>query len=95
MPTADRREAILSPDSGPPYPAIAGRIRSPPTWIWHGDADGLVPVEESRRMAEALRADGAKVTYTDLAGVGHDAWTPAFDSTELPRWLFAQHRRAR
>jgi predicted peptidase len=56
MPTAERREAILPPDTGPPYRVIAGRIRSLPTWIWHGDADGLVPVEESRRMAEALGA---------------------------------------
>jgi predicted peptidase len=95
MPTAERREAILPPDSGPPYPVIAGRIRSLPTWIWHGDADSVVPVEESRRMAEALRADGAKVTYTELPGVGHEAWIPAFDSSELPRWLFAQNRRAR
>lgn len=93
MPTAERREAILSPDSGPPYPVIAGRIRSLPAWIWHGEADGVVPVEESRRMAQALRAGGAEVTYTELPGVGHDAWTAAFDSPELPRWLFAQNRR--
>jgi predicted peptidase len=95
MPTPERREAILPPDSGPPYPVIAGRIRSLPTWIWHGDADSVVPVEESRRMAEALRAVGAAVTYTELPGMGHEAWTVAFDSPDLPRWLFAQNRRAR
>lgn len=76
-------------------PVIAGRIPSHPTWIWPGDADGLVRVEESRRMAEALGAVGAEVTYTELPGVGHDAWTPAFDSPELPRWLLRQTRRAR
>jgi dipeptidyl aminopeptidase/acylaminoacyl peptidase len=47
---------------------IAGRIRSLPTWVWHGAADGVVPVEESRRMVEALRAVGAEVTYTELPG---------------------------
>jgi predicted peptidase len=95
MPTAERREAILPPDSGPPYPVIARRIRSLPTSIWHGAADGVVPVEESRRMAEALRTAGAEVTYTELPGVGHEAWIPAFDSPELPRWLFARNRRSR
>jgi predicted peptidase len=68
MPPADRPETILPPDSGPPCPVIAGRIRSLPIWIWHGDADSVVAVEESRRMAEALRADGAKVTCTELLG---------------------------
>jgi predicted peptidase len=95
MPTAERPEAIIPPDSAPPYPVIAGRVRSLPIWIWHGGADEVVPVEESRRMAEALRASGAEVTYTELPGVGHDAWTPAFDSPELPRWLFARKRPAR
>jgi len=94
-PTAERREAILPPDSGLPFPLIAERSGTLPTWIWHGDADSVVPVEESRRMAEALRAGGAPVTHTELAGVGHDAWTPAFDSPELPRWLLAQNRRDR
>jgi predicted peptidase len=95
MPTAERPEAIFPPDSVPPYPVIAGRVRSLPTWIWHGDADDVVPVEESRRMAAALRASGAEVTYTELPKVGHDSWTPAFDSPELSRWLFAQKRPAR
>jgi acetyl esterase/lipase len=95
MPTAERPEAILPADSGPPYPVIAGRIRSLPTWIWQGDADEVVPVVESRRIAEALRAAGAEVTYAELPGVGHEAWIPAFDSPELPRWLFARNRRAR
>lgn len=93
MPTAERREAILPPDSGPPYPVIARRIRSLPVWIWHGTADSVVSVEESRRMAEALRAQGAEVVYTELPGVGHESWVQAFDSPELPRWLLGQSRR--
>ena len=35
-------------------------------------------------MAEALRAGGAEVNYTELPRVDHDACTPAFDSPELP-----------
>jgi predicted peptidase len=93
MPTRERPEAILPPDSGPPYPVIARRIRSLPIWIWHGEADPVVPVEESRRMAGALRAGGATVRYTELPGTGHEAWEPAFDSPDLPRWLLSQTRR--
>jgi predicted peptidase len=95
QPTAERREAILPPDSGPPYPVIARRILSLPTWIWHGEADSVVPVEESRRMAAALRAADGEVSYTELPGVGHESWIPAFESADLPRWLLAQSRSRR
>lgn len=93
MPTAERREAILPPHSGSPYPVIARRIRALPVWIWHGAADSVVPVEESRRMAEALQAEGAEVAYTELPAVGHDSWVQAFDAPELPRWLLGRSRR--
>jgi predicted peptidase len=92
-PTRERPEAILPPASSPPYPIVARRIRSLPIWIWHGDADPVVPVEESRRMADALRAEGATVRYSELPGMGHEAWEPAFDSPDLPRWLLSQLRR--
>jgi predicted peptidase len=95
QPTAERREAILPPDSGIPYPVIARRIRSLSAWIWHGEADSVVPVEESRRMAAALRETGADVTYTELPGVGHESWVQAFDSPELPRWLLGRSRPRR
>lgn len=95
QPTSERREAIVPPDSGTPYPVIARRIRSLPVWIWHGAADSVVPVEESRRMADALRGVSAEVTYTELPGVGHESWVQAFESAELPRWLFARSRSRR
>lgn len=95
MPTPERREAILPPDSGPPYPVIARRISAIPVWVWHGSSDSVVSVEESRRMTEALRAAGAEATYTEQPGVGHDSWVQAFDSPELPRWLLAQRRTGR
>jgi predicted peptidase len=95
VPTPDRREAIVPPASGPPQPLVAQRLRDLPTWIWHGDADEVVPVEDSRRMAGALSSMGAPVTYTELAEVGHDSWTAAFESPELSRWLFTQVRRTR
>jgi predicted peptidase len=95
QPTPERREAILPPGSGPPHPVIARRIRSLPVWIWHGDADSVVPVEESRRMAQALRAAGAEVSYTELPGLGHESWVQAFDSPELPGWLLRRSRTPR
>lgn len=82
------------PSSSAPdrYGAIAKQLRSVPTWIFHGDADQNVSVEESRRMASALRAVGANVHYTELAGVDHSAWDPAYEDSEMVRWLLSQRR---
>jgi predicted peptidase len=57
-----------------PLSEIARRIGSTPIWIFHGDADDTVSVEESRKMAQALQAAKANVRYTEYPGVGHNAW---------------------
>jgi predicted peptidase len=76
-----------------PYADIAKRVSRFPIWIFHGDADPTVRVEVSRRMASALKAIGGNVQYTELAGVGHNAWDPAYDRADLFTWLFKQQRR--
>jgi predicted peptidase len=68
-----------------PYAVIAQRVSRLPIWIFHGDADQAVPVEESRRMAAALKAMGADVHYTELPGVGHNAWDAAYTSVSNAR----------
>ena len=79
--------------AGPdPYAALAARIARLPIWIVHGAADSVVPVDESRRMAAALQAAGAKVTYKELPGVDHNSWDPGFGDEALPQWLFQQRR---
>lgn len=80
--------------SGPdPYAALAARIARLPIWIVHGEVDAVVPVDESRRMAAALKAaDASDVTYKELPGVNHNAWDPGFADEALPKWLFQQRR---
>lgn len=73
-----------------PYAETARRIGSTPVWMFHGSADGTVPVEESRKMAKALQAAKANVRYTEYAGVGHDAWDKAYAEPELIPWLLSQ-----
>lgn len=87
-----RLPAVPAPGPGPAADRAAEKMAHIPIWIWHGEADPVVPVEESRAMAAALEAAGADVRYTELEGVGHNAWDPAYGSEELPRWLFAQRR---
>ncbi|HSP13340.1 MAG TPA: PHB depolymerase family esterase [Thermoanaerobaculia bacterium] len=66
-----------------------------PTWIFHGDADTIVPVDESRIMHAALEAAGAQVRYTELKGVGHNSWDPAYGESGLMEWLVGEDPRTR
>jgi predicted peptidase len=84
----------LVPGAADPSAAVAQRLVRVPTWIFHGDADRTVPVEHSRRMAAALHAIGAPVQYTELPGIGHDAWDSAYDRPDVARWLLQQRLAA-
>ena len=70
----------------------AERFKHVPVWIFHGDADTVVPVRYSQEMVAALEASGGAPKYTELAGVGHNAWTPAYARGDLWAWLFSQRR---
>lgn len=72
--------------------AVAARLRALPTWIFHGDIDPVIPVERSREMHTALQQAGAPVRYTELPGVRHNAWDPAYADAALWEWLLAQRR---
>jgi predicted peptidase len=86
------RGQVVPGQDGEPFQALAQRLAGVPIWIFHGDADTAVPVEQSRRAAAALEAAGADVRYTELPGVGHNSWDPAYQSSELSHWLFQQRR---
>lgn len=76
-----------------PYAEVARRIGNTPVWMFHGDADQAVPVEESRHMAEALKAAGAEYKYTEYPGVNHNSWDKAYAESELVPWLLAHSLR--
>ena len=78
-----------SPD---PFDAVARRVASIPIWIFHGAADRVVPVQQSRLMASALQALGADVMYTEFPVRGHNVWNQAYGEENLVAWLFEQRR---
>ncbi len=78
------------PMSSDPYAEVARRIGKTPVWMFHGDADDSVPVEESRHMAAALKAAGADFKYTEYPGVGHNSWDKAYAEPDLVVWLLSK-----
>jgi predicted peptidase len=82
---------VHSPQDKKPYTDAAKKIvGNTPVWIFHGAMDDTVPVTESRRMAEAMKALGAEVRYTEYPGVGHDSWDKAYAEPELVTWMLSK-----
>ena len=86
------RFAAVLPICGGGDEATAPRLAKLPIWAFHGDGDKVVPVGRSRSMIEAIRAAGGAPTYSELEGVGHDSWTPAYRDPAVLDWFFAQRR---
>lgn len=78
--------------SASPYETVAERLRNVPIWVFHGLHDDLIPAEESRKIAAALRAEGGNVRYTEFPDANHNAWDPAYGDPELWKWMLAQRR---
>lgn len=90
---APEKFAAIAPMSGPGVTWWAYRIAEAglPVWVFHGALDEAVPVAESERMVETLRAQGGDVRLTRYAESGHVIRQP-FEGDELFEWLLS-HRR--
>ena len=75
------------------YRALAQLIAVTPIWVFHGDTDQSVPVEQSRQLVNALQSASATVRYTEYAGAGHAIEERALSEPELLPWLLSQTRK--
>lgn len=65
-----------------------------PIWAFHGAKDPVVPMAESERMVEAVKAAGnPNVRLTIYPDEQHESWIPAYANEDLYRW-FLEHKRA-
>lgn len=86
--------AAVVPICGGGDPTLAGRLVDVPIWAVHGDADSVVPVELSRTMIDAIRKARGSPRYTELPGVTHNSWTPAYSQPNgVIAWMFRQVNR--
>ena len=88
-----KKFAAAIPICGGGNPAGTKKIKNLPIWVFHGDADNVVPVEKSRVMVEALKKHGSKVKYTEYPGVNHNSWSKTYDNQEVYDWLFSQKKK--
>jgi predicted peptidase len=71
----------------------AYRLRDVPIWAFHGDADGVVYVEESKKMVNAVNQAGGNAKLTIYPGVEHNSWTDTYANYEVFEWMLS-HRNA-
>ena len=86
------RFAAIAPICGWGDPAMARRIGSIPTWVFHGARDDIVPLQASQEMVDALKQVGNQARLTIYPDAGHDSWTETYNNPALFEW-FLRHKR--
>lgn len=56
--------------------------------LYHGALDPTVPVENSREIYQHLLSLDAQAGYTEYPNIQHEAWGPAFNSSDFLSWIF-------
>jgi predicted peptidase len=72
----------------------AAALKTMGIWAFHGAKDPVVPLEESERMANALKRAGCtNVQLTVYPDATHDSWTETYNNPKLYDWLLAHRRK--
>lgn len=86
------RFAALVPLCGIGDAADMARLKNLPTWVFHGDADDVVPFEADRVGVESLKQLGGKVQMTVYPGAGHTIAARTYVREDLYQWMLEQKR---
>ena len=84
--------AAAFPICGGGNPDWSDLLKTTPFWIFHGEDDGVVSVDFSRKMYEALSKEKASVRLTIYPKVNHNSWDNSFAEPDLMHWLFSNKR---
>lgn len=80
-PAADK--ALLEKAS----PRLRAHEIEAPVLLVHGSADPIVPVQQSRGMAQALKAAGKRHELLEIAQAGHVDWSAAKEEELMARYV--------
>lgn len=71
----------------------ATKLAKMPVWLFHGTLDDIVPPEESRSLAEALKSKDAPVQFTEYPDANHFSWPAAYSDPALSAWFVEQTKK--
>lgn len=84
--------AAVAPICGGGDTAEIWKLRHTPVWDFHGAKDNVVPLSESTKMVNALKAYNKDVKLTVYPEATHDSWTETYNNDSLYQW-FLSHRK--
>jgi predicted peptidase len=87
------RFAAIAPICGRAAGLWVWNLITLPIWVFHGALDPIVPIDESRRMVDALTKIGNAPKFTVYPTGLHDVWTRTYRSKELFDWFLTHRRR--
>lgn len=78
---------------GKKWPGVADKLTKLPIWAFHGDADPVVPVTDSRELVAEIKAAGSNsIKLTEYPKVQHNSWDATYNNDTVIKWLLAQKR---
>lgn len=90
---APERFAAIAPVCGSGIYWYGGVLKDTPVYMYHGDCDDIVPIQESISMLNSINKHGGNAQLKICYGVGHNAWDIAYEGDELSNWLLSHRRR--
>ncbi|MCL2348265.1 MAG: prolyl oligopeptidase family serine peptidase [Planctomycetaceae bacterium] len=86
------RFAAVVPVAGGGDVAHAERLKHIPLWVFHGDADNVVPIKGSQEMIDAIKTEGGReCRMTVYPNAGHGINARVYRDKEVYNWLLKQH----
>ena len=89
---AENTFAAIAPVCGSGIYWYGEMLTGIPVYMYHGDCDDVVPIQESISMLNSINKRGGNATLHICYGMGHNAWDVAYAGDELVTKLL-QHRR--
>ena len=90
--TYPQRVAAIASLSGGEDPGLAPRLKTIPSWFFHGAEDETVPPSLSIDLAHALQQLGAPAELTIYPGVGHGKWDMTYNHPALYSCFLSQSK---
>ncbi|MBR7133920.1 MAG: prolyl oligopeptidase family serine peptidase [Clostridia bacterium] len=86
------RFAAIAPVCGSGIYWYGCSLVNTPVFMYHGDCDEVVPIQESISMLNSINKHGGNARLKICYGVGHNAWNIAYSGDELVNW-FLSHKK--
>ncbi len=89
-----RFAAVLALSPYSPITAWGGELAQTPLWLFHGTADTLAPIADTREIVQAVESAGGHPKFSILEGRDHFI-LDVYDQPDIYDWLLRQKRRIR